>query len=318
MAKKALLKKEDIAAVPPDQEVLIETADPPEPVEKTEPPVEVITAEPKQEENELVKRLADLEKSEKTLRERAERAEAEAAASRQQATQVAQERDQFRDSSEQAQLDAILNAITASQAEIESAKRDVVAARAAQDLQAELDAQERLSKAASTLGRLEDGKQAFEARKESVKKEPPKQDDPFEAQISQLPDTAKNWLRNHRDYITDRRKNAKIQALHWDVMDEGHQQFSPSYFESLEVHLGLKEKPKTETEEPEQRREAVVSAPVSRDAQSISTGKPVSTKVTLTPEEREIAKMTGVDERVYAQNKLKLQDLKRNGYYRES
>jgi hypothetical protein len=62
-----------------------------------------------------------------------------------------------------------------------------------------------------------------------------------------------------------------------------------------------------------------VSAPVSRDSISISTGRPVDTKITLTPEQREEAKfsMPGVApeiaEREYAKNLIRLEQARRAG-----
>jgi len=66
-----------------------------------------------------------------------------------------------------------------------------------------------------------------------------------------------------------------------------------------------------------------VSAPVSREIASPSTGRSTPQKVTLTAEERDIARqsMPGTDpgeaERIYAQQKLRLQEAKKQGHYRE-
>ncbi len=183
--------------------------------------------------------------------------------------------------------------------------------------------------------RLEEGKNVYEqwsteqkALRDRQPKQAPRQDqDPVDAGFPQLPDVARTWLKSHRDYVTDQRKNAKIQALHWDVVDEGHEAYSPAYFESLETHLGLRQpKGKTMNDQGEtvtKRTSAPVSAPVTREAPSASTGKPSSTRVPLSPTEREAARysMPGTPpaeaERIYAENKLKLAALKKDGHYQE-
>jgi hypothetical protein len=331
MAKRpALSKKEDIQAVPITEPVDIETADiPPQPEPDKDTKVEVapvvVVAAPEPVEDEqivaLKKQLDDLKKVGSNRTTELQRLQSETAENARRAQAAEQERDRAKEGTEQAQYDAILNAIGAATAEGESAERDALAASVANDPVKLIEAQRRISRVESRLERLEDGKTAFEARREAAKTEPrPVQVDPFEQQIGAVPDPAKVWLRGHRDYVTDTRKNAKIQSLHWDVLDEGHTAFSPSYFESLETHLGLRQPPKVEDDDAPQpapqRQETVVSAPVSRsDSPTLSGAKPSSTRVTLTPEEREAAKLSGVDERVYAQNKLKLQELKKQGHY---
>jgi len=58
-----------------------------------------------------------------------------------------------------------------------------------------------------------------------------------------------------------------------------------------------------------------VSAPVSRETPSMSTGKPTSTRVTLTPAQRQAARDAGVDEVTYARGVMELENRKKAGYY---
>jgi hypothetical protein len=70
--------------------------------------------------------------------------------------------------------------------------------------------------------------------------------------------------------------------------------------------------------EPEPERRTPVSAPVSREIPSSTTGRPPSeTRVTLSAAEREHAKLAGISEVEFARQKLKLQALKASGHYRE-
>ena len=59
------------------------------------------------------------------------------------------------------------------------------------------------------------------------------------------------------------------------------------------------------------------SAPPSRDVPSASTGRPQSSRIELTPEEREVARLSGIDELTYARNKRELERRKANGMYQE-
>ena len=80
---------------------------------------------------------------------------------------------------------------------------------------------------------------------------------------------------------------------------------------------------------PEPRRSMPLSAPVSRAMPTYTSGKPASNKMTLSPEEVQIAhasildrpdmpKMTNAQkEYIYAQNKRRYQQMKEDGSYSE-
>lgn len=346
-----LKKAEDIAAVPEDQPVLIDLSEDAAPAEKLEaepvddkkevkdPPEkvepEVVIAEPDDEpvvvddeKTALQKQIESLTKAEEESRKRVAALESERANAQREAQQHRDEATKYRSHAEQAQYDAILNAIDANKSEADSAQRDYEAAMADSNFKAAAEAQRRGQRAEAQIVRLEEGKDAFEARQKEQKDTPerPAQTDPLEVSIANLPDPAKVWLRTHRDYMTDARKNAKIQALHWDVLDEGHKAFSQEYFDSLETHLGLrkapeKEKPVVDDDDdpPKQtKRTPIVSAPVTRDTPSLTTGRPSTDRVTLTPQQREAAKISGISEMDYAKQVLRLQQAKKEGHYSES
>jgi hypothetical protein len=122
------------------------------------------------------------------------------------------------------------------------------------------------------------------------------------------------------DYITDPRKNAKIQALHWDIIDEGHPAYSVDYFVSMETKLGMRkasaEAPVLEEheDEPAPRSRSMVSAPVSRDGVPSSSGEKPG-QVRLTAMQKEAAKIAGITEKEYAEQVLRLRGEKLNGNY---
>ncbi len=133
-----------------------------------------------------------------------------------------------------------------------------------------------------------------------------------------VPPRIKNWLRAHPDYISNPRLNAKIQNLHWVIVDdEGLEPYSNEYLESMETHLGMREKPRAQEAEsdPEPRgRSTNVSAPVSREAPLSSSGERPG-QIRLTVAQKEAAKISGVSEKEYAENMLKLKAEKLNGNY---
>lgn len=354
---RVLRKKEDIEKVPADQPVTIDTSEE-EVIEakkpdsedvagkQQEPPAEhkepIQARKPEKEPSEedgpdltaLQKRIEELTKAEKTQRERALAYEQQLQEQSRRSQTLEQEVVRTREGAEDARYTAILQAISAAEAEASSGQQAFEQASLNGDYKALADAQRKIARAEARLDRLQDHKETFEDRRstapqkditEGVVKAPQSpQSNTFEDQIAALPESAKTWLREHPEYITDKVKNLQIQYVHGVLLQENKAAFSKGYFERAEELLGLRQPEAGEEiddEEvvvaPQPRRSAPVSAPVSRDAPSASTGKPMSSRVTLSPEEREAAKAAGVDELTYAKNKLKLQQLKGNGFYRE-
>ncbi len=305
--------EDEISKVDPNQQELELTAD------DNDPEIEIV------EENEvsqddaalaLQKQIDDLKKSEKIQRDRADKADSD----RREALAKAQEREtqiaRFQKEAKESQFDAINSALAAANAEAEKAQQDIENAIANGDARLQAEAYRRLARAETNILRLEDGKTEVEAQfKAEPKRETQAQQqsgDPLER--TNLPSTAKDWLRAHPEYLTDNRKNAKIQALHWDVVDEGHAPFSTEYFESLEQHLGLRQAEQVERIQQPAQRTNIVSAPVSRGVPN-GTATRSNSKITLTAMQKEAAKMAGISETEYAKQLIKLNELKANGQY---
>lgn len=336
---RAVRTKEEAAKVPEDQAISVVITDEEEVTpkqeladgqqekkveEKQSLKVESVVDEPDTKaQDDLKKRLDELEKAERLARDTLATRQRELEDANRRNKQYEDDLTAARGEASSSQMDAVNNAIAASQAESDAAQRDYEAAIVNQDTKAQADAQRRLSRAEARLVQYEDSKAILEERAKRAEAEPKKDtksSDPVEAAIANLPDSAKSWLRDHREYLTEPRKNAKIQSLHWDAIEAGNQAFSPSYFEWLEVQLGMRKAPTKDKEdddvddEPEQRKERVVtSAPVSRESHSLRDGRPTSTKITLTPEQRESARISGVDEVTYARNLIKLHEAKKSG-----
>ena len=302
------------AATPPTQTVSVETAPEPKPAPKPEP-----VAEPEPE-SPLQKQLDALKQAEAEARRQLAESQQREAAAINAANQRGEELHQVRGEREQAQYDAVLNALGAAQAEADRAQNDLAAALAAQDYQQAAEAQRRLSVATTRQIQLEDGKVAFEGRQEQPRAEPLRQvpADPIDG-MTHLSVRQRTWLKSHRDAQTEPAKLARLGAAHWDAIEAGHAQDSDGYFQVLEERLGYRKSAPAESEyEPEpQRRSMPVSAPVSRDSPSLSTGRATPTRVQLTPEQRDAARISNIDDVTYARNLLKLQEMKKQGHYQE-
>jgi hypothetical protein len=288
--------------------------------------------EPVVEDNPLQKALDQVARAEEiqrtALRERDE--------IRRQASEREEELTRDRDD---AQYNSVLTAIAAEQSTLDKAEGDYAAFASAGDWTSAAKAQRIIASASARLDRLEDGKQAFESKRETGKTAPPERKPApqdatldFEQRIATLPTTAKDWLRKHPEFINDTAQNRKIQAAHGSIVElDGVEPFSAAYFDALDTRFGFKAAPQPEPKPAPQpqRRSMPMSAPVSRDVPTPSGQRQEnSSKVTLSAEERQIARNAIVDrpdmpkmsneqkELIYARNKQKLHRMRANGEYR--
>jgi len=327
---------EEAAAVPADQPVAIDLSTPPEPDIKEDEPAAPERAarkpgaesETEPEQSPLQKQLDDMRRAEATVREQlgAERARSEAAMrqARERETELARERG----GREQAEYDTVLNAIGHAQAEADVAQRDLETAMSSADFKGAAEAQRRLATATARLVQLEDGKMAADVRREEQKQQvrapPPPPTNPVDRQIDQMAQLSgrqRDWLKRHPDAMTDPRKNTRLGAAHFDAMDAGHAEDTDGYYQFLEERLGYRKPAPVASEDDDEpdpkptRRSPPVSAPVSRDAPSLSSSKRPSSRVELSPAQREHAKIAGVDEVTYAKGVQELERRKAAGMY---
>jgi hypothetical protein len=107
----------------------------------------------------------------------------------------------------------------------------------------------------------------------------------------------------------------RLQGAHAEAVDLNLQPGTQKYFDHLETRLGYKQPEADEESEEVDERAQIVSAPPSRQATNPSSGRPSGTRITLTPEQREIARMSGISEIDYAKGLQKLNELNSNGGY---
>ncbi len=248
--------------------------------------------------------------------------------------------------------DTVTNTMGAAQSVIDSGLQELETLWAENRFKEAAEVQRKINKAETSLAQAESIKQQMDdqleqwrrrqqqpqPRQQPRQQQPqpqPRQQQQSPEQIiagSGLPERAQRWLREHVDYITDPAKNATIIALHDTAKRQaGGSEWTDGYFDKMEELLGLNAAPRPSgsgngAAQPSSVRTAQVSAPPTREAPSMSTGRTQqSTKVTLSPAQREIASsITGKNadgsdytqaqkEQIYARNLQKLNKLKTDG-----
>jgi len=279
-----------------DKVEVLEDHDEPVKVEKAEKVAANDEVTPEEGINQLKKRLEDEQKA---------RAEAERRANEaQQVAQKAQREVQDGD------YQLIVSAIDKAKSNSELLKNAYAESMAAGDYRRVADIQEALALNANKLATLENGKTALENKL----KQPVQQvaNDPVEEFASRLTPRSAAWIRNNPDYARDPSKYDAMVRAHNHAMGEGHVPDSDSYFQHVEMRLGMRRQPEPEVDEevvsvaatPVQKRTSVPpTAPTTRVASNTS-GKP--TTVRLTAEQREMASMMGYTPEEYAKNMVAL------------
>lgn len=313
-------------------------------IELTEPPIQLAAestaaalapetsrvetrAEPEPEANPLQKQLDELKAAEQLARAQAAEAQRQTA----EAIRIAQEHAQNAAAAEVAQEQSVynetINAIAAAKADGDKAQTDYAVAIEAQDYAAAAEAQRRMSTASAYLARYEDNKAYLDQQREVRKTERPQQQQPTQPQLTveqyidtmhQLSPKQKSWLKAHPDAMTDQAKNNGLGWAHYKATNAGIAVDSPEYFAALETELGYRQaEPELEPTVERRGNSMPVSAPVQRSAPSPTGGSVAPTRVELTPEQREHARIAGVDEVTYARGVLRLREAKANGQYGE-
>ena len=190
------------------------------------------------------------------------------------------------------QRTTVESGIAAAKAEADAAEEAYKIAFEAGDATNAAKAQRRIARAEADLALLGQAKGDLAeapARTERRTEQQP-QPDPVEAFISSRTAPTQNWLRSHRDYLTDPKKNAKMQAAHYDAESEGLALDTPQYFDHIERFLGMKKDAgngaDTSQQQPSQRRPTAPVAPVTPSGGGMS-GE--SNTVRLTKGEAEAA-----------------------------
>lgn len=280
---------------------------------KVEPAPE--TKEPEAGIEVLKAQLADLEKQAQA--ERTSREETEKVARDREAENV-----RYRAEAEQARVEitdtryqVILNSIDAFKRDGEIAQRDYASALAAGDFAASAEAQRKIARSEAQLVSLENGKAALEdqARQHKEQSEArvqqPRQQTPnerFEGYVSRFTPRAQAYLRTHPEYALDDKLNRRLLRAHGEATDEqGLVPDTDAYFKFIDDRMQPNAQAiivDTTNHQPVRRQ--APAAPVSRQPVNST---PSATSVTLSPAEREFARISGMSDVEYARQMLSAQ-----------
>lgn len=305
MAKlKPLSKDEELSAIPVDEPVLVELEPPPSGEEPDEPEKPAKTRTPKADDGDdagvktLQQQLADMQRAR----------DADAVRTAKELADARREAEEARQSVAETEADLVSSGLQAAQQQRDAAKLAVKAAFEAGDADKLADAQEQLGRAAADIREFE---RAAAVQSQREKAPPVQERQPvapdFNATLNamNLMPAERDWFTKHQDALIDPRQRTRLDAAYYDAMDEKLVRGSPEYFEFVDQRLGYK---KPEQREDQEERTPIVSAPVSRDSRSASTGKVNGNpnQVTLSPQEREMARNMGISDIAYAKGKQQL------------
>ncbi len=193
----------------------------------------------------LKAQLEEIELEKDAERTRAEAAERRSADERRAADVARREATEARTESADSQLGSIESGISAAEAEAASAEAEYASAMERGDYAASAKAQRRMSKAEATIVRLGEAKDDLSARKTAPRQEETRRteqpDDQFERHVSQFSTPTAQWMRAHRDWITDPEKGAMLSAAHHNALKAGKAVDTPEYFEHVETRIGLRQ-----------------------------------------------------------------------------
>lgn len=195
------------------------------------------------------------------------------------------------------EFDTVAAGLAAAQTDAEAASAEYASAMEAGDFARAAKAQRRIANAEAKIVRLEEAKSSIEhsrsqprpsheGRVEAQQQPPP---DPVEQYVANMSAPSARWVREHREYVTDPRKNAKLQAAHLNAVGDGIAPDTSEYFQSVERFLGLRDEPSKQQQQPRDgngkfssRKAGAPVAPVAASGNGSSLG---GTEVRLTATE---------------------------------
>ena len=249
-----------------------------------------------------IKRLEEERNLERSAREQAQ---AEAAARRAEAEEATGR-------ASNSEVEMVNGYIQAAKAKADAVRREIRSARAGGDHDRADDLQMEAATIAARLMQYEDARRSLDERPKE-KTEPKRVDpvDPFEQRIQTLSEPSKNWLRSHRECITDSKSNAKLTAGHYSAVADGLRPDTTDYFAYIEKHMGYAKDEvdddgeDVELETPAPRKSS--AAPVSRrSAPDPKTGYIGNGQYQLTRAEAEHAEAMGMTPTEYLKNKIEI------------
>jgi hypothetical protein len=267
---------------------------------------------------ELKKQLADRDAKAKAAMETAEAERRGRMEAEQREQSRSQEVEQYRSQAQTAEQRAVTNYLDAANRESESAQRELETALNAGDYANVAKIQAKIAKTAAQIVQLETAKTAIDAQVRQPQQvrvdATSRQVDPTEQFISAQNPRVQALLRQHPEMVVSKSGRPDFSnaawAAHHSALAQGIAEGSEDYFAHLAESVAPRQRQQADEQDelPAQRRAAQVAAPVSRDTPN-NTGRS-ATRIRLSPEQVEIARISGITEAQYAEN---LQALKSEG-----
>lgn len=227
----------------------------------------------------LAERTSELEKTKQQITT----AESIASRATQRAAVAEREATDARTQAAASSRTTVESGIAAAKAEADAAEEAYKIAFEAGNAGDAAKAQRRIARAEADLSLLQQAKADLgePPAKGAPSQRQPAAADPIEQFIQSRTPPTQRWLRGHMEYLTDPRKNAKMQAAHYSAEGEGIALDSPEYFDHVETFLGLKKQADAPASpQPSQRRPTAPVAPVTPTAGGLNGGG--GTEVRLT------------------------------------
>jgi hypothetical protein len=206
-------------------------------------------------------------------------------------------------------------------AELEQAKQDYAVALSRNDYNTAAEAQARMTATQQAIADIQNGQVELSeyAQKMQQQAQQPQQPAPqlnaqnidqfIETQLPDLLPSEKEWLKSHPDALLDAGNQQRLNIAFHDSVRDGLKRGTPEYFRHMDRRLGYEsEDYSRESSDP---TSMVLEANRSKPQRRSRGGR----EVTLSKEERDMARLSGISEEEYGRQKLHLQDLKKSGYY---
>jgi hypothetical protein len=182
---------------------------------------------------------------------------------------------------EQAEYDAVVNAIAAAQSDSEAGKLMMAQCLAAGDYQGHADAQERAARAQAQLVALESGRQGIDERQQHAQQQQrPASPQEIINSMNQLTPEERQWLMERPHLVTNQATITQLQAAFYESQQRGIARNSPEYFRLFDERL------------------EGAGVPGSR-----------ASNIQLTPAQKDAAKIAGISETEYQKQYAKMMEL---------
>jgi hypothetical protein len=154
------------------------------------------------------------------------------------------------------------------------------------------------------------------------------QQQPQQPQQPAVPAHVERWLAAHPQYLdpNDHVAQAEIHLATVKCMRDGKMWDDADFLPTIERHLGLRQQLQPQSNgnrmqqpapaprpAPARQYSAPVSAPPTREAPSMTTGRMPSAPARLTAEQKELCRSLGLSETQYAEELRKMEAMKRDG-----